>query len=128
LKLAFFGPASGLWKIWGFRSHIVGQRMSGVTVEVFMQRRTSGILSILLLIGSVCYGQSLGDAARKVRKQQGKNGSSPTKVFTNDDVSVNPDTIVRLVPGENFSGQRNLIAPGDGNTSTDLSGWMQADL
>ncbi|HTD24248.1 MAG TPA: hypothetical protein VK738_16435 [Terriglobales bacterium] len=79
-----------------------------------MQRLTSGILSILLLIGSVCCGQSLGDAARKVRKQQGKNGSSPTKVFTSDDVSVNPDTTVRLVPGESFSGQGTLIAPGDG--------------
>ena len=77
-----------------------------------MQRVTQRTLSILLLIGSVCYGQSLGDAARETRKQQSKKGPSPQKVFTNDDVTATPDTIAHLVPGESFSGQGTLIAPG----------------
>lgn len=88
--------------------------MQGVIVEVLMQQVPQRLLSILLLIGCVCHGQSLGDAARKVRKQQNKTGSSSTKVFTNDDVSATADMTVHLVPGESFSGQGTLVAPGDG--------------
>ena len=77
-----------------------------------MRRVIQRILFVLLLISGLSYSQSLGDAARENRKQQNKTGSSPRKVFTNDDVSVTPDTIAHLVPGESYSGQGTLIAPG----------------
>ena len=76
-----------------------------------MLRVTQRIFWILLLINTVGYGQSLGDAARENRKQQSKN-DSPTKVFTSDDVSASAYPILHLVPGSSASGQGTLVAPG----------------
>ena len=76
-----------------------------------MQRVTARILSSVLLVSSLCYGQSLGDAARANRKQQGKQ-VSPIKVFTSDDVSASAYPILHLVPGSSSSGQGTLVAPG----------------
>ena len=76
-----------------------------------MLRVTERVLSGVLLINTVCYSQSLGDAARENRKQQSKN-ASPTRVFTSDDVSASAYPILHLVPGSSVSGQGTLVAPG----------------
>jgi hypothetical protein len=44
-----------------------------------------------LLIGDLCYGQSLGDAARKARQQKQQDGTSAKKVISTDDLSPAPD-------------------------------------
>lgn len=78
-----------------------------------MQRVTQRTLSILLLITSAGYTQSLADAARENRKQQSnKKTASPTKVITSDDVSASADPILHLVPGSSSSGGGTLVAPG----------------
>lgn len=76
-----------------------------------MQRVTQRVLPILLMISSLCCGQSLGDAARANRQQQSKK-AAPGKVITSDDMSESADPILHLVPGSSSSGQGSLIAPG----------------
>jgi hypothetical protein len=70
-------------------------------------------LCIVLLIGSTCYGQSLGDVARENRKQKSENTSAPAKTFSNDDLADEPEAI-QLVPGSSSSGEGTLVAPGRG--------------
>jgi hypothetical protein len=72
-------------------------------------------LCIVLLIGSTCYGQSLGDAARANRKQK---GADPPKVLTSDDLVATPTAeTIQLIPGSSASGQGTLLAPGRGKHS-----------
>jgi hypothetical protein len=50
------------------------------------------ILAIALLIGSVAYGQSLGDVARENREKKAEDASSaPPKVITNKDLPKDPN-------------------------------------
>jgi hypothetical protein len=70
----------------------------------------------MLLIASVCHGQSLADAARENRKQKA-NGSAATKVITGDDFSAPPNATIALVPGATSTGQGTLVAPGRGKHS-----------
>src|SRR3974377_1288342 len=46
---------------------------------------------MLLMMGDLCHGQSLADAARQNRLQKQKNGSSTKKVLTTDDLSPGAD-------------------------------------
>jgi len=58
-----------------------------------MRRIALRVLSIALVMGSVAYGQSLGDVAKENReKQKAKDASSTAKpkVITNEDLPVNP--------------------------------------
>lgn len=75
-----------------------------------MQRVALKSLCIVLLIGSICYGQSLADAARANRKQK---GAPPSKVISTDDLSATPE-IIQLRPGSSSTGQGSLVAPGRG--------------
>lgn len=70
---------------------------------------------VVMLLGSISYGQSLADAARANRQQK---GAAPTKVLTSDDLVANatPETI-QLIPGSTASGQGTLVAPGRGKHS-----------
>jgi len=78
-----------------------------------MQRVALKSLAIVLLIGSTCYGQSLGDAARENRKQ--KSGNGATKVFTSDDLTATAKPeVIQLFPGSSATGQGTLVAPGRG--------------
>jgi hypothetical protein len=58
-----------------------------------MRRIALRVLSIALVMGSVAYGQSLGDVAKENReKQKAKTASSTAKpkVITNEDLPANP--------------------------------------
>jgi hypothetical protein len=68
----------------------------------------------MLLFASICYGQSLADAARENRKQKVKDGEPSTKVITGDDFSAPPDVTIHLVPGATSTGQGTVAAPGRG--------------
>jgi hypothetical protein len=77
-----------------------------------MQGVTLRGLGIVLLLGSMGYGQSLADAARANRQQK---GAATTKVLTSDDLAAAaaPETI-QLIPGTSATGQGTLVAPGRG--------------
>jgi hypothetical protein len=76
-----------------------------------MQRIALKGLFIVLLIGGTCYAQSLADAARENRKQK----TAPTKVFTSDDLTGTPaPEVIQLIPGSSATGQGTLVAPGRG--------------
>jgi hypothetical protein len=47
-------------------------------------------LSTGLLLGGLCHGQSLGEAARHIRQQRQKEGTTAKKVITSDDLSTTP--------------------------------------
>jgi hypothetical protein len=80
-----------------------------------MKRISLKGLGMVLLIGSVAYGQSLGDAARANRKQ--KSGA-PTKVITGDDLAeASKPEIIQLIPGSSSTGEGTLVAPGRGKHS-----------
>jgi len=80
-----------------------------------MQRVAVKGLCIVLLLGSVCYGQSIADAARANRKQK---GDAPAKVLTSDDlVATSTPEIIQLIPGSSSTGQGTLVAPGRGKHS-----------
>jgi len=49
------------------------------------------ISPLLLLLGLVAYGQSLGDAARDIREKKADASTPPPKVITNQDLPKNPD-------------------------------------
>lgn len=54
-------------------------------------RRTFPVrLLALLLVGSQCYAQSLGEIARQNQKQKQNSGAGATKVYTTDDLSPTP--------------------------------------
>jgi hypothetical protein len=78
-----------------------------------MHRVTLPALSIVLLIGSLCQGQSLADAARENRRQK-PNGSTTAKVVTEDDFSGPADVTIHLVPGSTSTGNGSIVAPGRG--------------
>jgi len=71
-------------------------------------------LAPALLVASLCYGQSLADAARENRKQKAQDGSAAAKVITSDDFSAPPDVTIHLVPGTTATGEGTVIAPGRG--------------
>jgi hypothetical protein len=75
-----------------------------------MQRIARGFC-IILMIGSMAYGQSLADAARANRKQQ---GTAPGKVLTTDDLDPSTPATIQLIPGSSATGQGTLVAPGRG--------------
>jgi hypothetical protein len=80
-----------------------------------MPRVALGVLSIVLLVGSTGYAQSLADAARENRKQK---SAAPTKVLTGDDLVANPTPeTIQLIPGSSSAGQGALVAPGRGKHS-----------
>ncbi|HSZ60169.1 MAG TPA: hypothetical protein VK828_00115 [Terriglobales bacterium] len=80
-----------------------------------MQRFSLKGLCIVLLISSVGYGQSLGDAARANRKQK---SATPTKVITGDDLAeASKAEIIQLIPGSSSTGEGTLVAPGRGKHS-----------
>lgn len=81
-----------------------------------MQRLTQQGLCTVLLIGGICYGQSVADVARENRKQKSENGAAPTKVISNDDLFDTPD-VIELLPGSSSTGQGTLVAPGRGKHS-----------
>ena len=70
-------------------------------------------LCIVLLIGSMGYGQSLGDAARAQRKQK---GATSAKAVTSDDLTATSE-ILQLTPGSSSTGQGTLVAAGRGKHS-----------
>ncbi len=80
-----------------------------------MQRISLKSLGVALLISSIAYGQSLGDAARANRKQ--KSGA-PAKVITGDDLAeASKPEIIQLIPGSSSTGDGTLVAPGRGKHS-----------
>lgn len=79
-----------------------------------MRRVTSNVLGAMLLIASLCHGQSLADAARENRKQRVKDGDGATRVITSDDFSGSPEVTIHLVPGTSSTGQGTVVAPGRG--------------
>lgn len=56
-----------------------------------MRRIVPTILPTLLLIGGLCHGQSLGDAARQIRQQKQKDGTAAKRVISTDDLSPSSD-------------------------------------
>jgi hypothetical protein len=76
-----------------------------------MGRFATKVLGIVLLIGSMTYGQSLADAARANRQQK---GATPTKVVTSDDLTATSQETMQLIPGSSATGQGTLVAPGRG--------------
>jgi hypothetical protein len=83
--------------------------------ESVMQRVALQRFCVVLLIGSMSYGQSIADAARANRSQK---SAAPTRVLTSDDLAEasTPDTI-QLIPGSSSTGQGTLVAPGRGKHS-----------
>lgn len=73
-------------------------------------RRTVVVLSAILLAAGMCWGQSLGDAARQNRQQKGDTGTK--KVYTSDDLTAHPENTVVVVPGKPADGSGMLVAPG----------------
>jgi hypothetical protein len=84
--------------------------------EFRMGRVTLTVWGSILLIATLCHGQSLADAARENRKQKASNGSSG-KVVTSDDFSAPPDVTIQLIPGTSSTGQGTVVAPGRGKHS-----------
>jgi hypothetical protein len=82
-----------------------------------MDRIATTTLGSILLVASLCHGQSLGDAARNNRNQKAKDGSTAAKVITSDDFSGAPDVTLHLVPGTTSTGQGTVVAPGRGKHS-----------
>lgn len=80
-----------------------------------MRRVASIFLSLVLLLATICHGQSLADAARENRKQKANGNAS--KVVTSDDFSGAPNVTIQLVPGTTATGQGTLVAPGRGKHS-----------
>jgi len=58
--------------------------------DMRVRRIVPTILAALLLIGGLCHGQSLGEAARQIRRQQ-KDGTAAKKVIDTDDLSTSSD-------------------------------------
>ena len=87
-----------------------------------MRRVAPILLSLVLLLASICHGQSLADAARENRKQKA-NGSPAGKVVTSDDFSAPPNVTIHLFPGATSTGQGTLVAPGRGK-----HGYLVTDL
>ena len=56
-----------------------------------VRRIVPSILPTLLLMGGLCHGQSLGEAARQIRQQKQKDGTAAKKVVTTDDLSPSSD-------------------------------------
>ena len=56
-----------------------------------VRRIVPTILATLLLIGGMCHGQSLGEAARQIRQQKQKDGTAAKKVIDTDDLSTSSD-------------------------------------
>ena len=79
-----------------------------------MYRVATVILVPMLLVASICHGQSIADAARENRKQKAKDGGSTTRVIGNDDISGPPDVTIHLLPGTTSSGGGTIVAPGRG--------------
>ena len=79
--------------------------------------RVTPIFGSILLIATICHGQSLADAARENRKQKAKDGGAATKVVTSDDFSAPPGITIHLVPGTTSTGEGTLVAPGRGKHS-----------
>ena len=50
-------------------------------------RLVPGVGMVLLLVCSLCAGQSLGDAARQSRQQKDTRGTTSKKVYTTDDMT-----------------------------------------
>jgi len=61
-----------------------------------VRRIVPTIFPALLLIGGLCHGQSLGEAARQTRKQKQKDSTAAKRVITTDDLSPSPDP--KLIP------------------------------
>jgi hypothetical protein len=76
-----------------------------------MGRFLAQVSGIVLLIGSMAYGQSLADAARANCQQK---GAAPTKVLTSDDLTAGSQETIQLIPGSSATGQGTLVAPGRG--------------
>lgn len=74
-----------------------------------MGRFVAKVSCIVLLIGSMGYGQSLADAARANRKQK---GTVPSNVVTSDDLTAGSQETLQLIPGSSATGQGTIIAPG----------------
>jgi hypothetical protein len=55
--------------------------------DMRVRRIVPTILATLLLIGGLCHGQSLGEAARQIRQQKQKDGTAAKKVIDTDDLS-----------------------------------------
>ena len=53
-------------------------------------------ISVLLVLASAAFGQSLGDVARQTRQKEKARGKAAKKVVTNEDLPESPD----LSPGE----------------------------
>jgi hypothetical protein len=68
----------------------------------------------MLVIATICRGQSIADAARENRKQKAKDGGSATRVITDDDFSGPPDATIQLMPGTTSTGEGTIVAPGRG--------------
>ena len=79
-----------------------------------MCRGATIILVPMFLVASICWGQSIADAARENRKQKPKDGGCTTRVITDDDFSGPPDPIVHLLPGTTSSRGGTIVAPGRG--------------
>ena len=81
-----------------------------------MHRFAPIVWASMLLIATICYAQSLADAARENRKQK-TNNSSAAKVITSDEFSAPPAVTIQLMPGTTSTGQGTVVAPGRGKHS-----------
>jgi hypothetical protein len=58
---------------------------------MLMRRMLLRVLPALLLVSSLCHGQSLGETARQLRQQKNTSRTAAKKVVTTDDLSPSPD-------------------------------------
>ena len=91
-----------------------GTKAGHQTKESHMHRVILNALGAMLLIASVCHGQSLADAARENRKQKTKDADATARVITGDDFSGPQEVTIHLVPGTSSTGQGTVVAPGRG--------------
>ena len=56
-------------------------------------KRFTWVAGVVVLLGALAYGQSLGDVAREQRqKQQAKNAQAAPRVVTNEDLPEHPES------------------------------------
>jgi hypothetical protein len=56
-------------------------------------KKVTWMTGVVISLGALCYGQSLGDVAREERQKQGaKKTQGATKVITNEDLPEHPDS------------------------------------
>jgi hypothetical protein len=82
-------------------------------------------ISVLLVVASAAFGQSLGDVARQTRQKEKARGKAAKKVVTNEDLPESPD----LSPGEHETvGKYQAVSAPHERTATESADQWKSSI